>query len=88
MEFVKVTYVTDRRVNIDGQEGGRTNEVLRVDEGTHAFDLGKPADYEPATRRILVTETTVLQPLIVAFTRKLVQKKAPRRKKAATGQEG
>jgi hypothetical protein len=80
MEFVKVTYPADRLVNIDGEPGGTTNEVLRIDEGTHRFDLGKPVDYKPASQDTLVTGTTVLVPMIVAFTRKAPAKKAPAKK--------
>ena len=78
MEYVKVTYPTDRPAFIDGEECGDTNEVLRIDEGTHRFDLGKPKDYEPASQEALVTGTTVLVPMVVAFTRKAAVKKAPR----------
>ena len=70
MEFVKVTYPTDRFVYIDDEQGGRTNDVLRVDAGTHVFDLGTLANYKPASRQMEVKDTTVLQPLVIAFTRK------------------
>ncbi len=70
MEYVRVTYPTDRLVYIDGEKSGRTNEVLRIDAGTHIFDLGKMANYEPASREIAVEGTTVLVPMVVAFTRK------------------
>jgi hypothetical protein len=80
MEYVKVTFPADRPVNIDAEEGGSTNEVLRIDAGTHRFDLGNPPDYEPAFQDTLVTGTTVLLPLIVAFTRKAPARKASARK--------
>ena len=70
MEYVKVTYPTDRFVYIDDEQDGRTNEVLRVAAGTHAFDLGTLANYKPASRKVEVKDTTVLQPLVIAFTRK------------------
>lgn len=41
MEYVRVTYPTDRLVYVDGEKSGRTNEVPRIDAGTHIFDLGK-----------------------------------------------
>lgn len=81
MEYVRLTFPTNRPAFVDGEEIGDTNEVLRVDEGTHRFDLGKPADYQPASQDVLVTETTVLRPMVVAFTRKAAVKKA--RKTAA-----
>lgn len=70
MEYVRVTYPTGRLVYIDGEKSGLTNEVLRIDAGTHLFDLGNLANYEPASQEIAVEGTTVLVPMVVAFTRK------------------
>lgn len=70
MEHVIVTFPTKRLVYIDGEENGYTNDVLRVDAGTHVFELGKLANYRPASRTVLVRDTTVLEPLEVAFYRK------------------
>jgi hypothetical protein len=67
---VKVTFPTDRLVYIDGEENGNTNEVLKVDAGTHVFQLGNLANYRPASRKVTVEETTVLDPLEIAFFRK------------------
>lgn len=71
MEFVIVTYPpTKRSVFIDGVLTGSTDEVLQMDAGTHVFDLGNPADYDPASREVVVEGTSVLAPMPVAFTRK------------------
>ena len=70
MEFVKVTFPTDRLVYIDGEENGNTNEVLRVDAGTHVFELGNLANYRPASRTVVVKDTSALEPLEIAFYRK------------------
>ena len=70
MEYVTVTYPTDRFVYIDDEQDGRTNEVLRVAAGTHVFDLGTLANYKPASRQVEVRDTTVLQPLVIAFSKK------------------
>jgi len=70
MEYVKVTYPTNRFVYIDGEKSGSTNEVLRVDAGTHVFELGKRANYEPASQEVIVEGTTVLFPMAIAFVRK------------------
>ncbi len=67
MEYVKVTYNRRRTVNIDGEAGGFTGDVLRVDAGTHIFDLGTPANYAPGSKKVTVQNTTVLQPLVIAF---------------------
>jgi hypothetical protein len=70
MEYVKVTFPTGRLVYIDGEESGYTNEVLRVDAGTHVFELGNLANYRPASRKVTVQDTTEIEPLEVAFYRK------------------
>jgi hypothetical protein len=70
MEHVIVTFPTDRLVYIDGEESGYTNEVLRVDAGTHVFELGNLQNYRPASRKAMVQDTTVLEPLEIRFYRK------------------
>ena len=70
MEFVKVTFPTKRFVYIDGEQNGNTNEVLRVDAGTHIFELGNLDNFRPAQRKVMVKDTTVLEPLEVPFFRK------------------
>ena len=70
MEYVKVTFPTARFVYIDGEQGGRTNEVLRIEAGTHQFDLGPLANYEPASQALVVEASTVLVPVVIAFSRK------------------
>ena len=44
--------------------------MLRVDAGTHVFELGNLVNYRPASRKVTVQDTTVLEPLEVAFFRK------------------
>lgn len=70
MEYVKVKFPTRRLVYIDEEENGYTNEVLRVDAGTHVFELGHLDNYRPASRTVTVKDTTVLEPLEIAFYRK------------------
>jgi hypothetical protein len=70
MEHVKVTFPTHRLVYIDGEESGHTNEILRVDAGTHVFELGNLQNFRPASRNVSVQDTTVLEPRVIAFFRK------------------
>ncbi len=69
MEFVVVSFPTDRFVNIDGEKNGRTNKSLRVDAGSHEFDLGPMKNYEPESQVVVVSGTTVLDPQEIAFTK-------------------
>jgi hypothetical protein len=70
MEYVVVTFPTRRMVYVDGEQNGYTNEVLRVDAGSHVFELGKLVNFEPSFRRAMVRDTTPLEPLEVVFRRK------------------
>jgi hypothetical protein len=70
MEFVKVTFPTKRIVYIDGEQNGNTNDVLRVDAGTHRFELGNLNNFLPLAQEVEVKDTTVLEPLEVPFFRK------------------
>jgi hypothetical protein len=70
MEYVIVKFPTRRLVYIDDEKNGYTNEVLRVDAGTHVFRLGNVANFRPASRTLKVKDTTVLEPLQLKFYRK------------------
>jgi hypothetical protein len=70
MEYVIVTFPTDRLVYIDDEKNGSTNQVLRVDAGTHIFDLGPVANYRPESRKVALQDTTPLKPLEIEFHRK------------------
>ena len=70
MEYVKVTFPTRRRVYIDEEANGYTNRVLRVDAGTHLFDLGGGDNYLPRSRKVTVKDTSPEKPKRVAFRRK------------------
>ena len=70
MEHVRVTFPTDRLVYIDGAAHGNTNDVLLVEAGMHVFELGNLANYRPASRKVMVKDTTALEPLEIAFFRK------------------
>ena len=70
MEYVKVTFPTRRLVYIDEEENGYTNEVLRLEPGTHVFALGNLDNFRPGSRKVTVRDTSVLEPLEVPFYRK------------------
>ena len=67
MEFVIVNFSTSRTVNIDGAPRGRTGLLLRVQAGTHTFDLGAPPNYSPASVMTPVLGTTASSPMVIAF---------------------
>ncbi|MEO8717040.1 MAG: hypothetical protein ABI423_02335 [Burkholderiales bacterium] len=67
MEYVIVRFPTRRLVYIDDEENGCTNDVLRVDAGTHVFALGNLYNFRPAQRTATVEDTSVLEPLEIKF---------------------
>ena len=68
-EHVMVKFPENRPLYVDGKKNGATNGVVRVEPGTHIFDLGPAADYQPATQRQLVKGTTAVAPLVLEFRR-------------------
>ncbi|HKG94798.1 MAG TPA: hypothetical protein VKA84_22985 [Gemmatimonadaceae bacterium] len=67
MEFILVSYPRRRRVFVDGEQCGFTNEVIQIDGGTHRIDLGEPANYTPQFRRPDISGTAVFDPLLLEF---------------------
>lgn len=67
MEYVEVRFVRRRTVYIDGVENGPTNAILRIGGGTHSFDLGEPADYDPPEVIRRIHGTNELKPIIIEF---------------------
>ena len=67
MEFIVVKYFRSRNVYLDGNLIGKTNQTLRVEEGTHLVDLGQPDNFTPASQKIRVTGTTQILPLEIEF---------------------
>ncbi|MBC8086030.1 MAG: hypothetical protein H7Z40_02095 [Phycisphaerae bacterium] len=79
MEFVIVVYPTERDVFVGGGPLGKTGKKLKLQTGTHTFDLDVPLDYAPAAQTIPVSGTTKLDPLLVVFTPKPVMRAGVRR---------
>ena len=67
LQHVRINYFRSRNVYIDGVESGKTNRILRVDEGTHIFDLGPNQNYDPASIRKKVTRTSAIKPMEIHF---------------------
>lgn len=68
MEYVIITYYRKRNAFMDGNAIGKTNETLRVEEGTHKFDLGEPKNYTPGFRRVKVMDTSQIKPMEIRFS--------------------
>ncbi len=67
IQYVKVNYFRSRNVYVDGEKSGKTNKIIRVDEGTHEFDLGEPKNYSPTKYKKKVKGTTAIKPMELDF---------------------
>jgi hypothetical protein len=67
MEFAIVTFPSTRSVNVDGAQMGQTGRILRLQAGTHRFDLGMPFDYSPVSQTVALAGTGFANPLLVPF---------------------
>lgn len=67
LQHVIIDYFRSRNVYIDGNISGKTNTRLRVDEGTHIFDLGPVKNYKPTSIKRKVSGTTSLKPMKFHF---------------------
>lgn len=66
-EFLLVEYPSNRRVWIDDNRCGFTNELIQVGEGHHRVDLGQPADYLPSSQIVEVRGCPVEYPKTISF---------------------
>jgi len=71
MEYLLVHFPESRKVLVDGNEAGYTNETFPVDRGTHTIKLDGPADYHPKSIRRKIVNTTLVKPLEVQFEKDL-----------------
>lgn len=67
MEYLVVRFPRSRRVLVDDEFNGRTNELIQLEAGTHTISLGPPPTFTPESRRIVLKDTTELTPREVTF---------------------
>ncbi|MCP9463870.1 MAG: hypothetical protein NNA25_03635 [Nitrospira sp.] len=71
MEYLLVHFPRSRRVLIDDEFNGRTNELIELEAGRHTVSLGPPYDnYEPDAYTVILKNTSVLDPREVTFALK------------------
>ena len=66
-EYVRVSFPKLCRVLIDGADCGLTEEVLRVDPGSHRFELAGMINYEPDFDERVIEDTNPLKPARIVF---------------------
>ena len=67
MEFLLVHFPRSRRVKVDDEFNGRTEEVIELEAGTHVISLGPPRNFKPSERKITLADTDSVSPKEVIF---------------------
>jgi hypothetical protein len=67
MEFLLITFPSERKVLIDGVHAGLTNQLITLAPGTYLVSLGPPKNFAPTERLVVVEGTSPLDPLEIAF---------------------
>ena len=62
-----VLFPRSRRVLINGEQQGRTNELIELEGGKYTVALGPPPNFRPRSKAIDLRNTAALRPLIVTF---------------------
>jgi hypothetical protein len=67
MEYLMVHFPRSRRVKIDGEFHGRTEELIELEAGTHTVMLGPPLNFIPPEQTVVLKDTSPLSPREVSF---------------------
>jgi len=67
MEYLTVQYPRKRNVLIKGQVVGATNEVIELEGGSYSVELSPPANYTPPSQKVILADTSALDPKTIAF---------------------
>jgi hypothetical protein len=67
MEYLVVQYPRKRNVLIKGRVVGATNEVIELEGGSYSVELSSPANYTPPSKRVVLANTSALDPKTIAF---------------------
>jgi hypothetical protein len=67
MEFLIVHFPRSRRVKIDDEFNGRTEELIEIEAGRHVVTLGPPDNFTPEERTVILKDTSELEPREIYF---------------------
>lgn len=67
MEYLVVHFPRSRRVVVDDEFNGRTDDLIELEAGRHVVSLGPPYNYTPEEQTILLKNTAELEPREVSF---------------------
>jgi len=70
MEYLVVKFDEDRGVIVDEAAGAwRTNRTLMLQAGAHSISLASPRNFQPLEQAVVLTFTSVTDPMVITFTR-------------------
>lgn len=67
MEYLVVRFPRPRRVLVDDEFNGRTDDLIELESGRHVVSLGPPYNYTPEEQTVILKNTTELEPREVSF---------------------
>lgn len=67
MEFLLVHFPRSRRVRVDDEFNGRTDQLIQLEAGKHSVSLGPPYNFNPEERIVILKDTSALEPREVSF---------------------
>jgi hypothetical protein len=67
VEYLIVHFPRSRRVKVDDEFNGRTDELIELEPGSHVVTLGPPDNFSPYERRLVLKETSELEPREISF---------------------
>lgn len=67
MEYLLVHFPRSRRVKIDDEFNGRTDELIEIEAGSHVVSLGPPNNFTPDDQTIILKDTSELEPREITF---------------------
>ena len=67
METLLVHFARSRRVKVDDDFNGRTEELIELESGKHVVTLGPPQNFKPKQQIVVLKNTTPLAPREVTF---------------------
>lgn len=67
MEYLVVHFPRSRRVKVDDEFNGRTEDLIELEAGSHIVTLGPPDNFIPGERRLILKDTSELEPREISF---------------------
>jgi hypothetical protein len=67
MENLLVHFPRSRRVKVDDEFNGRTEELIELEAGKHVVTLGPPQNFKPTQQVVVLKNTTPISPREITF---------------------